>query len=107
MGYFQRALTFDPENMTAHYNLSLIYRQFSNQERAEAHLALYRKYKPDDNAMERVVVTARSKVPAANHAAEAVVIYDLNRPEAYERTSLTRKALQYELKPPVLAAQTK
>jgi tetratricopeptide (TPR) repeat protein len=105
LGYFKRTLALDPEDMTAHYNLSLIYRQLGDLERAASHLTLYRKYKPDDNALDRAVATARLKDPAANHAAEAVVIYDLQRPGAYEMTDTTRKAQQYELKPPVVAAQ--
>jgi tetratricopeptide (TPR) repeat protein len=104
LGYFERTLALDSEDMTAHYNLSLIYRQLGNQERAASHLALYRKYKPDDNALDRAVVSARSKDPAANHAAEAVVMYDLHRPGAYEMTETARKAEKYELKPPVVAA---
>ncbi len=41
-----------------------------------------RRYKPDDNAADRAVRLAREKYPAANHAAEAVVIYPLQRPGA-------------------------
>ncbi len=41
------------------------------------------KYKPDDNARERAVAIHRLKNPAADHAAEAVVIYDLRRSGAY------------------------
>ena len=44
----------------------------------------YAKYKPDDNARDEAVAKARIKYPAANHAAEAIVIYDLQRPGAYE-----------------------
>ncbi len=100
LGYFDRALKLDPENMTAHYNLSLIYRQLGDHEKGKMHLALYQDYKPDDNARDRALVLARSKDPAANHAAEAVVIYDLGRNEAYERTQ-TRQAASFELKPPM------
>jgi tetratricopeptide (TPR) repeat protein len=101
--YFKRALALDPENMTAHYNLSLIYRQLGDHGQATTHLAFYRKYKPDDNAMDRAVANARRQDPAANHAAEAVVIYDLQRPGAYEMSGPQRKAEQHELKPPVVA----
>jgi hypothetical protein len=82
--YFERALELDPENMTAHYNLSLIHRQLDDPERAREHLELYRKYKPDDNARDRAIAIARAADPAADHAAEAIVIYDLTRPGAYE-----------------------
>jgi tetratricopeptide (TPR) repeat protein len=99
-GYFARTLVLDPENDTAHYNLSLIFRQLGDPEKAQSHLALYRKYKPDDNARDRAIAIARSKDPGANHAAEAVVIYDLSRPEAYENDTVTRKAKPYELQRP-------
>ncbi len=66
---------------------------------------MYQKYKPDDNARDRALVLARSKDPAANHAAEAVVIYDLRRGGTYEMT-LPRKAESFELKPLVNVAGT-
>ena len=46
---------------------------------AEEHAALHTKYKPDDNAGDRAIAAARMRYPAANHAAESVVIYDLGR----------------------------
>ena len=63
------------------------------------HLEQYQKYKPDDNARGQAVAAARMSDPAANHAAEAIVIYDLNRREAFERTLGTgeRRATRYEL----------
>ncbi len=97
--YFDRALGLDPENITAHYNLSLILRQIGERNEGLAHLELYQKYKPDDNARGQAVTAARMNDPAANHAAEAIVIYDLNRSEAFERTVETgeRRATRYEL----------
>ena len=81
--YLEQALVHDPENMAAHYNLTQIYGDLGDSQRADEHAALHAKYKPDDNATDRAVATARIAYPAANHAAEAVVIYDLGRPEAY------------------------
>ena len=49
---------------------------------AAEHRALHDKYRTDDNAVERAVTLHRSRNPAADHAAEAVAIYDLQRPEA-------------------------
>ena len=43
---------------------------------------MHQRYKPDDNAQGRAVRLAREKYPAANHAAEAVVKYPLQRPGA-------------------------
>ena len=79
VGIFERVLELDPENTTAHYNLDLILKQLGQAERAAEHFELYRKYKPDDNARDRAIFAQRSTNPAADHAAEAIVIYDLHR----------------------------
>ena len=100
LAYFERTLELDPENTTAHFNLDLLHKQLGDPERAQKHLELYRKYKPDDNARDRAVALARAKDPAANHAAEAIVIYDLHRPGAHETDRLERRAEPFELKPP-------
>jgi tetratricopeptide (TPR) repeat protein len=102
---FERVLELDPENTMAHFNLNLIYRQLADRQRADQHFALYEKYKVDDNARDRAVTVARSKDPAANHAAEAIVIYDLNRPEAYETAPGPRAAAAHELIVPPPAAE--
>ncbi len=80
---FQRALEIDPENAEAHHNLALVYKATDNAEKSKQHRELHQKYRPDDHATERVVAQHRSNNPAADHAAEAIVIYDLQRPEAY------------------------
>jgi tetratricopeptide (TPR) repeat protein len=76
---FQRTLTIDAEDVTAHYNLHLLLEQLGDHERAEEHRLLHARYKPDDNARDLAVATARRKYPAANHAAEPLVIYPLSR----------------------------
>ncbi len=81
--YFERGLAIDSEDDAAHYNLDLIYRALGEKEKAAEHHALYLKYKPDDNARDRVIALHRSTHPAANHAAEAIVIYDLRRDGAF------------------------
>jgi tetratricopeptide (TPR) repeat protein len=78
-GLFLSVLEFDPENVTAHYNLRQIYRELGDGESEARHAALHKKYKVDDNARDRAVTAARRKYPAADRAAEAVVIYDLHR----------------------------
>jgi tetratricopeptide (TPR) repeat protein len=80
--WFQKTLELDPENVTAHYNLGLLYAAAGDEEARQRHQELHLKYKPDDNARDRAVAAARAKYPAANHAAEDVVIYDLNRSES-------------------------
>ena len=79
LGYLERVLALDPENLSAHWNLNLIYTDLGETDKAEKHAALHAKYKPDDNARDRAIAAARVNYPAANRAAEAVVIYELNR----------------------------
>lgn len=76
---FEQVLEIDPENLTAHYNLGLLHARTGNEETSRHHFALHSKYKPDDNARDSAINAARSRNPAANHAAQAVVIYDLQR----------------------------
>lgn len=81
---FERTLKLDSENMDAHYGLFLIYQVQGNTELAEKHRLLHQKYKMDDNARDVAVNAARRKYPAANHAAEAVVIYNLQSSEKFK-----------------------
>jgi len=76
---FDQVLAADPENMTAHFNLALICAELGESGEAQLHRALHEKYRPDDQAIERAVSAIRSRDPAANHAAEAVAVYDLQR----------------------------
>ena len=79
---FMQVLTQDPENLTAHFNLALVYADLDDPERAEAHRALVARYRPDDHAVARAAAVHRRANPAADHAAEAVAVYDLQRPRA-------------------------
>jgi len=76
---FERTLAIDSENVTAHYNLQLLYARLGDDEQSEFHRQQHARYKPDDNARDHAVSVARQKYPAANHAAEAFVIYPLQR----------------------------
>ncbi|MCB9831715.1 MAG: hypothetical protein H6807_04500 [Planctomycetes bacterium] len=76
---FKGVLAEDAENLGAHYNLMLCYRLVGDREQAARHEKLHAKYKPDENARDRAVALARKRDPAADHAAESVVIYDLGR----------------------------
>ena len=76
---FRRTLTIDPENVAAHYNLQLLYAELGETAKSDRHRRLHERYKPDDNARGNAVRLARQKYPAANHAAESLVIYDLQR----------------------------
>jgi len=77
--WFGKTLQLDPENTAAHYNLGLIHTLLGEEEQANRHRALHEYYRVDDNAADRAVNLHRSHNPAADHAAEAVVIYDLQR----------------------------
>lgn len=76
---FEKTLAIDEENVAAHYNLQLLYAQLGEADRAAEHREAHARYKPDDNASDRAIALARQKYPAANHAAEAIVIYSLHR----------------------------
>jgi tetratricopeptide (TPR) repeat protein len=82
--WFQRVLDFDSENAEAHYGLSQVYARLGEPDQERMHRTLYAKYKGDDNARDRAIVLARQKSAPANHAADAIVVNDLQRPGAYE-----------------------
>ncbi len=79
---FQKTLALDSENVTAHYNLALSHAQLGDDKLAAEHRKLHERYRPDDNARDRAVAIARRANPAADHAAQAVIIYQLQRPGA-------------------------
>jgi len=81
---FEKSVALDPENLTAHYNLALIYTQLGDEAKAAYHRKEHQKYLPDYNAQDRAIGLARRANPAADHAAQAIVIYPLQRPGAPE-----------------------
>lgn len=81
---FQHTLELDPENVTAHYSLAQIYAQLGEEEKSTHHRQLHERYRPDDNARDRAIAAARRRDKAADHAAQAIVIYPLQRPGAPE-----------------------
>lgn len=78
-----QALAVDPEYAPAHYHLSLILADLGDHAEAERHRGLHDLYRPDDNIAERAITRHRAENPAANHAAETVAIYDLQRTGGY------------------------
>ncbi len=80
---YRSVLQLDPENAEAYWGLAQIYAQTGRDQEAAEQRRLHAVYKRDDNARDRAIALARRSNPAANHAAEAVVIYDLQRPGAY------------------------
>ena len=79
---FRKTLALDSENLTAHYNLALIYAQQGQDKLAAEHRQAHERYRPDDNARDRAISIHRRQNPAADHAAQATVIYSLQRPGA-------------------------
>ena len=77
-GYLS-ALEIDSENVTSHYGLVQVYERLEQHERADHHRDLHARYRIDDNAKDIAIANARRNDPAANLAAEAVTIYDLQR----------------------------
>jgi tetratricopeptide (TPR) repeat protein len=78
-----QALELDVQNAESWYLLAQIEQAAGLEAAAAEALAEHAKYKPDDNARDRAVALARQRYPAANHAAEAVVIHDLQREGAF------------------------
>lgn len=76
-GRFEQTLAIDSENLTAHYVLAMIYQSLGDAARSAAHRAAHEHLRPDDNASDRAVKLARSRDPAADHAARSPAIYDL------------------------------
>jgi tetratricopeptide (TPR) repeat protein len=91
---FKRTLEIDPENVTAHYNLALIYGQLGQPDLAEEHRKLHERFRPDDNARDRAIAIQRAKNPAADHAAQSIVIYDLQRKGAFGLPQAPRELTQ-------------
>ena len=80
----QKTLALDSENLTAHYTLALVYTQLGREREAAYHRQEHQKYLPDYNAQDRAISIARRANPAADHAAQATVIYPLRNPDKSE-----------------------
>jgi len=76
---FERTLKVDVENATAHHSLHLLYAELGENKLADHHRVLHLRYKLDETARGLATSAARAKYPWANHAAEALVIYSLQR----------------------------
>ncbi len=84
VSWFEKTLQIDPENVSAHYNLAQLHAVLGESQKATKHSKLHALYKSDEQAGDHAIAAARIKYPAANHAAEAVVIWDLQRTGAYD-----------------------
>jgi len=77
--WFLQVLVIEPEDLTAHHNLALVYSALGEKQLAAGQRELHEKYRPDDQAIEQAVTRHRSSNPAADHAAAAIVIHNLDR----------------------------
>jgi len=84
---FEASLSLNPESMPAHFGLMQVLRDLGDGEGADRHEKLHATYKPDDNAKDHAISEARKRYPAANRAAESVVIYELQPPHAGDAPS--------------------
>jgi len=78
------AITLDPESPSAWYVLGQVRTELGDASGAAAAYAEHARYKLDDNARDSAITAARARYPAANHAAEPIVIYDLQRQGRFE-----------------------
>ena len=76
------ALNLDPENVAAHYGLTLVHARLGNQQEEAYHRDEHARYRVDDNARDSAIAAARLANPAADHAADPLVVYDLQRSAA-------------------------
>ena len=81
---FNKTLAQDSENLAAHFNLAQLYTRLGDGQKAAFHHREHEKYLPDYNATDRAISIARRNSKAADHAAQATVIYPLQRPGAPE-----------------------
>ena len=76
---FNEVLVMNPEWADAHFGLFQLYAALGDIQNAQKHKALHDKHKVDDNAHDTVIAKARAQNKAADHAAEMIAIYELDR----------------------------
>ena len=81
---FEHVLQLNPEWADAHFGLFQLYAAMNNNEKSKYHKALHQKHKADDNAHDTVIAKARAENKAADHAAEAIAIYPLDKLDTYQ-----------------------
>ncbi len=60
---FENTLAIDSENVTAHYNLGLLFGLLGDQQAAAEHQRLHARYKVDDNARDRAIASRAKSIP--------------------------------------------
>ncbi len=81
---YNSVLALNPEWADAHFGLFQLYAAIGNSEKADKHKNLHQKYKIDDSAHDTVIAKARANNKAADHAAEMIVIYQLDKIDNYQ-----------------------
>ncbi|MDZ7754246.1 MAG: aspartate phosphatase [Gammaproteobacteria bacterium] len=92
----EQALAMEPENAGTHHNLALVYSALDDSATAARHRELHDRYRPNDHAVAAAVAAHRRRNPAADHAAEATAVYDLQRPGAHGLAAPARLARRAE-----------
>lgn len=87
---FDRTLAIDSENVTAHYALGVIHADLGQASLAARHREAHLRYTADEQSRSRVLAQHRAATPPANHAAQSVVIYDLQRKDPPPAPEATR-----------------
>ncbi len=80
---YNKVLELNPEWADAHFGLFQLFAAMGNSEDAEKHKALHKLHKLDDNAHDSVIAIARANNKAADHAAEDIAIYTLDKLKNY------------------------
>lgn len=75
----EAALAIDPEAAAVHHTLNQVQGLLGDAERAAYHRAAHARHRTDDLAVATAVARHRAANPPANHAAEAITLYDLQR----------------------------
>jgi hypothetical protein len=96
---FEQVVKIDPEDRQSHYMLDKCYRLLGDAEKADYHLARYKIYQTDNNARDDALRIYRLTHPWADHAAQAVVIYDLK-----PKTAPASSSIAGEVKGPTRAS---
>jgi Flp pilus assembly protein TadD len=92
---FETALSIDPEDLQAHYNLMLCYNGLGNEAKAEAHKVRYLRYKADESS-QAITGPYRQKHPEDNNERQSIhehVSIALNSPKS-ESASKKSAAMQ-------------
>ena len=76
---YEAALALDPENVAAHYGLTQVHARLGDPKAEAHHRAEHARYRIDNNARDKAIAAARQANPAADHAADPLVVYDLQR----------------------------